>query len=78
MSDTKDALADPREFLGYVDAHSRTPRALFHGSHILRAFEMAALPCPITEAHREGFFAWHYMDAREVLEAARGRLESPQ
>jgi hypothetical protein len=38
-------MAEPFEndesFLGYVEIHSQTPRALFHRDHVFRLFRLA-------------------------------------
>lgn len=78
MQDSKstESFANDREFLAYVETHSRTPRCLFHIDHIVRFAELAG-----TEIDRADFPASFYsMDYEFVapkLATAYARLEQP-
>lgn len=76
---------DDNELLDYVDAHSRTERALFSRAHVRRLFVLCGLPWPrgqlangvwLDVAPSAEFVAIPYEDAAELLKIARARLRA--
>lgn len=68
------------EFLGYVDLHCRTERALFAREHVDRLYQLAGLPPIRWECRQHGWFAppsfvaVRPSVANPLIEAARKRL----
>lgn len=60
------------ELVGYCEAHSQTPRALFHIKHLRRLLELAGRD--VSDLPTEGFFAFHHYDNRDVFKDARAAL----
>lgn len=70
------------EFLGYVELHSRTERALFAGEHLDRLLALAGRP-PIRWGcsqigPRPALISIHHHVAAPLLEEARLRLRSAE
>ncbi len=61
------------EFLGYVDEHSRTDLALFSREHVNRLLRLAGRE-EITDL--PSFVGMHRCDISDIIETARGRLET--
>ena len=59
-----------KELIGYTKLHSKTPRALFHISHIQRMYELAGEVPP----DGNDFYSWPYEDAKPIIEAAEANL----
>lgn len=66
------------EFLGYVEIHSRTERALFSGAHVLRFLKLAQVdlnnynvPPP------DGFISMPAYNVLEELRRAKRFVKSP-
>lgn len=60
------------ELIGYAEIHSDTPRALFHRRHIERLAKLAGTE---VKGALPEFVAWHYIDAKPYLDAARKNLK---
>lgn len=62
-----------REFLGYVEFHCRTERALFSGIHIVRLYELANKKhqCPVT---KEEWYGMHDDIAGPLVISARALM----
>ena len=61
-------------FLGYVETHSKTERALFHVTHIRRFLLLAGESVPLS-LPSDGFIAMHYENIRSSLEKATRALD---
>jgi hypothetical protein len=61
------------EFLGYVDLHSKTERALFNAGMIRRLYALAGIPCNIDG---NGLFSLASWDAAPLVSQARERLRA--
>lgn len=65
-----------KDFLGYVELHSRTPRAAFHVDDIRRLIRMSGIPR--VKVYGNGptpdFASLYYEDAKPLIEAARKRI----
>ena len=59
-------------FLGYVDLHCRTERALFHRKHVLRLYKMAHAEAP--DLGMGSWFAMYQDVADPLIKKARGRM----
>jgi NADPH-dependent ferric siderophore reductase len=59
------------QLVGYTELHSQTERALFHSGHVNRMLELAGRE----ERIPEGWYAWHYCEAKRTIEAARENLK---
>jgi hypothetical protein len=61
-----------RELVEYVDAHSRTERALVHREHVRRLLTLAgrAVPDDLPE-----FVGVHHRDCRQIIEDARAGMK---
>lgn len=62
------------EFLGYVEIHSRTERALFSQAHAQRLLRMAGNPPNFQLDPREALVSIHDDVADELVQMARERL----
>lgn len=62
------------EFLGYVDLHSRTERALFHAEHVRRLYKMAGRPAPSGLGENE-FVAVYHDHAERLIKLARKKMK---
>lgn len=64
-----------REFLDYVDTHSKTERALFHSTHVVRFLKLAGQDemAELCEQN-DVFLAMHYNDIEAILNKARAKL----
>jgi hypothetical protein len=65
------------EFIGYVEVHSQTPRALFSAEHIKRLLNL----CKISSTHidKTGFYSLRHWEAKPYIEMARTKLkEAPR
>lgn len=60
------------EFLGYVEIHSCTDRALFHRDHVLRLYKLAHVETP--DLGHGSWFALFQDVADPLTKKARGRL----
>lgn len=58
-----------QQFLAYVSAHSRTPRALFSYDDVLRFLKLANVP--EKDFPPEGWYALHDYDIADWMKAAR-------
>ncbi len=66
---------DDDQFLGYVEIHSHTERALFTVSQIRRLFDLAEVSCPIRLSEDpERWYTLDYYDAKPLVDKARTRL----
>jgi hypothetical protein len=67
-----------RQFLGYVELHSKTPRALFSNSDVCRFLVLAGEQDIAVAFHFgfSGFTPMHYDEIKDLLERARKRLEA--
>lgn len=62
------------KFLNYVEAHSQTPRALFHRDHV-NALLLAAGQKPMESPEKYAEFgAVHWWTAESLIKEARERL----
>lgn len=62
-----------RELVDYLDAHSRTERALVHRDHVVRLLKLAGRPIV------EGLPLWmgvHWTDCHELINDARKTVET--
>jgi hypothetical protein len=74
---TKDDEMTDQQFLGYVELHSKTPRALFSNSDVCRFLVLAGEQDIAVALHFgfSGFTPMHYDEIQGFLEQARKRLE---
>jgi hypothetical protein len=69
----KDDEMTDQQFLGYVELHSKTPRALFENSDVCRFLVLAGERADAFVG--PGFTPMYYDDIEGFLERARKRLE---
>lgn len=62
-----------KEFIGYCQLHSKTPRALFHIKHIRRLYELAGEE--FTSNATDGFFTMRADEAHPLCEKANNRVK---
>lgn len=60
-----------REFLGYVEAHSQTERALFNNKQIAFMMQLAGQPKGRVDEWRAAEGLWRSVDMRDLVEDAR-------
>lgn len=66
---------DDEEFLNYVDAHSRSERALFSGEHLIRLRELSGMfLTAMGGINPDGFYALHDDQALPMVRRAREKL----
>lgn len=72
-----DLLKDPEKFLGYVELHAQTPRALFHLDHVNRLLEMAGEDTVTVpeDGPEDVFIVLRPEMADPYVKAARARLD---
>jgi len=69
------SLDSDDDFLGYVDLHSRTERALFSREDILRLIKLANIPEGQYSLPLGSFISVHASEARPLIERARRQLK---
>jgi hypothetical protein len=70
---TIEGFETPEKLVGYVEMHSRTPRALFHWTHIKALYEVAGEE-PVAVLSQREFWAFHWAHNSRVIQKARKRL----
>lgn len=67
------------DFLGYVEIHSQTERALYSGRDINRLLKLAGNPPGFVKSVDEkGFYSLHEPEARPLIDAAKRLLKRPK
>ena len=74
MADELDELEDDTAFLNYVDLHSKTPRALFHGKHVERFYRLAGWKVTQDE-FGDQFYTMRDQDIGTLMSQARKNVE---
>lgn len=69
------SLDSDDDFLGYVDLHSKTERALFSREHVLRLIKLANVPEGQYPLPMASFISVHADEARPLIERARRQLK---
>lgn len=64
---------DDEKFLGYMETHSQSERALFRNDYCKRLQVLAGVE---PTGDDEQWFSWHYEDMKPYLDAAREKLRT--
>lgn len=71
-----EASKDDEDFLGYVEIHCTTERALFSGIHVRRLYELSGHAC--SGVYPTGWYSVHEYVAAPLIKAARLRLKEKE
>jgi hypothetical protein len=75
-----EAFESDESFLGYVEIHSQTERALFHRDHVVRFLKLAGIwgEGNAAKYYLPDFSSMHWSDIEPTMKLARRRLTEPR